>query len=54
MSDLESLKLLEEKRTELIQIALNRGISDPMVIELSKELDHLIYLIQSTKSRMSS
>ncbi|CRK80350.1 aspartyl-phosphate phosphatase Spo0E family protein [Neobacillus massiliamazoniensis] len=38
----EFIALIENKRAELIQVAINKGLSSSDAIRYSQELDHLI------------
>lgn len=49
MKEDKSLIVLEEKRKLLIKEAYIKGINHPSVIEISKELDQLISLVQKKK-----
>jgi Spo0E like sporulation regulatory protein len=39
-------KSIEEKRIDLIHLAQDRLLSDPLVVQASQDLDKLILLIQ--------
>jgi stage 0 sporulation regulatory protein len=42
VSKQELLKLIEKKRTEMIDIAIKNGINSNVSIQYSQELDHLL------------
>lgn len=44
MADNKTLATLEKKRSQMIEIAMKDGFNSPEVIDLSEEVDKLIYL----------
>ncbi|CAG9622783.1 aspartyl-phosphate phosphatase Spo0E family protein [Sutcliffiella rhizosphaerae] len=42
----ELLLAIENRRKELIELGLIKGLQDPHIIKLSEELDHLIIKYQ--------
>ncbi|MCL6586420.1 MAG: aspartyl-phosphate phosphatase Spo0E family protein [Anoxybacillus sp.] len=58
MSKQEMLKLIEKKRSELMEVVAKSGLNAAITIQLSQELDSLLnqyneYMYQKTK-RLSS
>ncbi|MGG3448768.1 MULTISPECIES: aspartyl-phosphate phosphatase Spo0E family protein [Bacillaceae] len=45
------LSAIEEKRTELLNIAFDNGLTSPLAIEYSQELDRLLNLYEDLHIR---